>query len=191
VRHDDWRAFVADGLTFTYAEVGDADTALYRDVLERRYRRVERMNTLYGTGYAAFSAVPLPDTFPPAEPRLSDWVQFASLVVPLQRNAARFDVLVPVEAGLEQAEQQRRLDFVRRLVEREKPAHTEFEVKGYWALFRVGEARLGLDTLLDRGSRYLPLLLPGALGAVTVGRGHPWGVPDRFVAGRDRPGHPL
>jgi hypothetical protein len=100
-------------------------------------------------------------------------------------------VLVPIEAGTEVAAQADRIAFVERLVARERPAHTEFEVKPFWALFRVGEARLGLDTVLDRGSRFLPYLLPAELGAVYVGAGHPWDVPDRFVTGRDVPGRIL
>lgn len=186
-RAADWRAFLARSVAIPYAEIGAADLALYWTFLERRYRRIERLRERYGTTWTAFAEVPLPTSFPSTDPQFTDWVQFASLVVPIDRNASRFDVLVPVEARTEQAAQLERLAFVRRLVEREKPAHTEFEVKPYWALFRVGEARVGLDTLLDQGSRFVPLLLPGALGEVTAGRSHPWGVPDRFVIGRDDP----
>jgi hypothetical protein len=64
---------------------------------------------------------------------------------------------------------ERRLQLARRIVELEKPAHTVFDVRFYWALNRIGEARLGLDTLLDAGSR-APQLLPDAvLGRVYLG----------------------
>jgi hypothetical protein len=39
-----------------------------------------------------------------------------------------------------------------------------FDVKFYWAMFRVGAARLGFDTLLDVGSRAPELLSPMVLG---------------------------
>ena len=40
------------------------------------------------------------------------------------------------------------------IVDIEKPAHTDFEVKPYWALFQVGTARLWFDTVIGEGSRY-------------------------------------
>jgi hypothetical protein len=183
--------FVRDELPFTYAEVFSDDASLYRAFLERRYRQIDRLNTRYGTAYSSFTMITLPaeDDFPSRAERLQDWIQFVSLVVPLERSAARFDVLVPIEAGTSLSEQTRRMDFVRRLVKQEKPAHTEFEVKPYWALFRVGEARLGYDTLLDQGSRYTAMLLgQGALAGSFAGRRHPWTVSDRLVTGRDQPG---
>src|SRR5205807_200869 len=55
--------------------------------------------------------------------------------------AHRFVVLVP--EALPAAESA----MVSRIVNLEKPAHTVFEVRRYWEGFRVGEARLGVDTL--------------------------------------------
>jgi hypothetical protein len=51
----------------------------------------------------------------------------------------------------------------------EKPAHTSYEIKFYWAFFRVGDARLGEDTVLDSGSRAPQLLLPAVLGDTYTG----------------------
>ena len=48
----------------------------------------------------------------------------------------------------------------------EKPAHTLFDIRFYWAMNRVGEARLGLDSQLGPSSR-APALLP----AMVLGRG--------------------
>ena len=39
-----------------------------------------------------------------------------------------------------------------------------FDVKFYWAMFRVGAARLNYDTVLDTGSRAPELLSPAVLG---------------------------
>ena len=89
----------------------------------------------------------------------------------MERTAHRFSVLLPVTTVTEDPfEMERRLQLARRIVELEKPAHTVFDVRFYWALNRIGEARLGIDTLLDVGSR-APQLLPDAvLGRAYVGR---------------------
>jgi phage tail-like protein len=189
-RYQDWKLFVRNELGFTYAEVAPEDVKVYRAFLEQRYAQVTRLNERHETAYSSFDQIELPaeNAFPSHPVRLYDWIQFVSLVLPLERHASRFDVLVPVQAGTRMSDQTQRMEFVRLLVDREKPAHTEFDVKPYWALFRVGEARLGLDTLLDQGSRYTALLLGQAhLAGAYVERGHPWNVPDRFVTGREQP----
>lgn len=192
--HGPWRRFTTARLGFPYAEVTAADADLYRAFLRRRYGQISRLNAAYrDQTLADFAAVTLPtDTFPPNGAPLADWVQFASLVVPMQRQAHRFTVLVPTDPQQPPEAQQQRLDLAKRIVEAEKPAHTDFEVKPYWALFRVGTARLGFDTLLDLGSRYTALLLgQGALAGGTLDAEPPWTVSDRLVTGRDRPGTAL
>ncbi len=187
IQLDEWRLFVGARLDKGYAEISSSDVSLYREFLQRRYRHLGRLNDRYGTSYADFDDIELPVNFPTTDPALTDWMQFATVVVPIDRRAAQFEVHVPIDADMEAAAQAERLTFVQRLVEKEKPAHTEFEVKPYWALFRVGHARVGLDTIVDRGSRFHPLLLPGALGAVTLGGNNPWNVRSRFVTDRDAP----
>ena len=54
----------------------------------------------------------------------------------------------------------------------EKPAHATFEIKFYWAFFRVGDARLAEDTVLDHGSRAPQLLHPVELGDSYAGSGY-------------------
>jgi hypothetical protein len=63
-----------------------------------------------------------------------------------------------------------------------------FTISEYWALCRVGEARVGFDTLVDRGCRTFPMVL----GERPLGISHaPWVPPagrtDRFLTGVDRP----
>jgi hypothetical protein len=80
----------------------------------------------------------------------------------------------------------KRLAKVEEIVRHEKPAHTDFDIKFYWALFQVGGARLGLDTILGESSRYVALVLGvNYLGQSYLEGSHPWDVTDRTVLGRD------
>lgn len=190
-----WRNFLRTGLGFRYTAVDRADQRLWQEFLARRYRRVEELNRAWGLApgqYASFAKVELPQEMPTGK-ALEDWVQFVSTYLPAVRAAHRFTVLVPTAAVYGRTEGRApSLDLVRRIVALEKPAHTEFEVREYWALFRVGEARLGLDTLLDTGSRLTPAVLgQGVLAGSYLSAPHPWNVPDRLVAGRDRAGERL
>lgn len=97
--------------------------------------------------------------------------------------AHRFTVLLPHDLTAEQRA------MVERIVDLEKPAHTAFELKQYWALFRVGEARLGLDTALGYGSRFEPAVLGETyLADGYLPPSYPFDVPDRMVVARDRLG---
>jgi hypothetical protein len=79
--------------------------------------------------------------------------------------------------------------MVQRIVNLEKPAHTAFDVRRYWDYFRVGEARLGTDTVLGEDSRFLPILLgQGYLAEGYLSPDYPGDVPDRIVVDRDRLG---
>jgi phage tail-like protein len=62
-------------------------------------------------------------------------------------RAHRFTVMIPNQVD------EQTLGLVERIVELEKPAHTAFAIKLYWKAFRVGEVRLGLETVLGPGSR--------------------------------------
>ena len=193
---EDWLAFTRAGIGFTYAPVSERDTPRWREFLARRYRRVGALGRAHGLAGrrapGSFDGVRLPaeDDFPEGGRRLADWIQFVSLALPVRSNAHRFSVLVPVYPGEGRAEAERRRARVAGVVERERPAHTVFDTALFWALFQVGTARLGLDTVLGRGSRFVALRLgsdsdAGALGAAYLAPSHPWNVPERRVIGRD------
>jgi phage tail-like protein len=196
-RRTDWRLFVRRVIDGPYAaidagtvrgesgETADAVTRRFRAFLERRYSTLDQLPTALREGAARFEDVQLPRELPSGK-ALRDWMQFVGTALPVHRAAHRFRVLVPVDTDADGAPQRQRLDVARRVIEMHKPAHTAFEVRPYWAAFRVGTVRTGLDTVLGRGSRYAPLLVgEGALAEKTVGAAHPENVPDRRVVGRD------
>src|SRR5882724_7206196 len=184
----DWTDFVLDPKPVRTP----VDRLLWQDFLARRYRRIKALNQAYGTKWASFETVALPDELPNDGGPLQDWFQFEAVVMLMQRTAHRFTVLLPVPASLafDPNEHQRRLDLSRRIIELEKPAHTVFDVKFYWAMFRVGEARLQLDTIIDQGSRAPQLMPQLILGQGFVGESYlappvPEDANDRYILGRD------
>lgn len=187
----DWTRFLREGLGFTYA-VPDAagDLANWRDFLARRYGQPGDLSRAWGLqrgqGYTSFQAVPYPAALPEQGTALADWITFVSTVVPMRRGAHRFTVLVPVGPGEDREKQRQRRELARRIALLEKPAHTIVETRLYWAAFRVGEARLGRDTLLGQGSRFTALVLDrGELAGSYLGWTEPWNVRGRLVVGRD------
>ena len=189
----DWVRFLRAELGFTYAPVNGAAAPAYRDFLARRYGDVASLNRAYDLttsgGYASFEQVTLPATLPTGGPRLRDWVQFASVLMPTVERAHRFTVLVATSVESDPADRGLLVDRVRRVVEQEKPAHTAFEVGEFWSAFRVGEARVGFDSIVDRGSRLRPVVLDASyLAGSYLEHAHPWNVAKRLVAGRDRVG---
>ena len=97
--------------------------------------------------------------------------------------AHKFSVLVPEALTAEEAL------MVERVAGLEKPAHTLFDVRRYWDAFRVGEARLGIDTLLGESSRFELIVLGGNyLAEGYLHPPHPLDVEDRLVSDRDHVG---
>jgi len=184
-----WRAFSREVLNFV-PSAGVSDLPAWQAFLSRRYRAARALNPVYGA--AAGGDVSLPDRLPPDGNALRDWFDFESTVMTVRRSAHRFSVLLPLPRSQDNTETFRRtrLDLVRRVVELEKPAHTVFDVKFYWALFRLGAARLGDDTLVYRGGREADLQPPLRLGQGYLAEsylepGHPQNVDARFIVGRD------
>jgi phage tail-like protein len=192
-----WRQFARDVLGFVPSATS-ADERAWQAYLARRYTTATALGIAYGV-VASSLELPLPDRLPADGAPLDDWYQFESIVMQMRRTANRFSVLLPVPPGSDTDERRlERLALVQRVVDLEKPAHTVFDVKYYWALFRVGDARIGEDTLLDRGGRSPDLLPPLTLGRSHLAEsllaaGHPQNAGDRVIVGRDAiaRSHPL
>jgi hypothetical protein len=173
-----WRAFALDVLGFVPS--GGADVDAWRDFLRHRYLRSDALPAAYGAG-ADLSSLSYPASLPPDGAPLVDWYQFEAVVLPTRRAAHRFTVLLPVPPGDDERMDDRTPDERRGIAERvvnlQKPAHTRFEIRFFWAAFRVGESRLGRDTLIDLGSRSPNLMREAVLGRDHVGEsylgGHP------------------
>jgi phage tail-like protein len=166
-RQQDWQQFLRDDAA-AQPQAGRLRW-LWQQFLQRRYQRCGPLNVQWRSGWQSFEQLIVPESLPPEGAALNDYFQFHSTVLAMQQLAHQFRVLIPTPLDSDASQLQRRLDVARRVVELAKPAHTDFDVAYYWALFRVGEARLGLDTLVDRGARALQL--PMLLGQQHVGEG--------------------
>jgi phage tail-like protein len=124
----------------------------------------------YGLDPAPLDDTVLPDELPADGAPLRDWFQFHAVLLPMRRAAHAFTVLLPVPVGeTETVDHEARRALATRVVSLQKPAHTVFDVKFFWSAFRVGEARLGVDTVIDLGSRSPALLAPLRLGRGYLG----------------------
>jgi phage tail-like protein len=189
-----WQSFARTALGFI-PRANSSDLARWQDFLAGRYGAISALNAAYGLSgssqYSSFSLVPLPAALPADGSRLLDWYEFEGIILPMGDSAHRFTVMLPAPVQLTAAQRQERLDIAQRVIDLEKPAHTTFRLKFYWAMFRVGEARLGEDTLIDLGSRAPDLMPPFVLGRNYLSEGylapgHPQNVDDRLVLNRDR-----
>jgi phage tail-like protein len=144
----------------------------WQEYLARRYRRIAALNLAWNSSWIGFGDVAMPGELPAGERALADWYRFESVVLAITAAAHRFTVLLPAPAKRDAIEFQQRRELATRIANWEKPAHTVFDVKFYWAMFRVGGARLGFDTLLDVGSRAPDLLSPMVLGQGYLAEGY-------------------
>ncbi len=182
-----WRQAMAQALGFVPA-TGPAEQALWRRFLADRYRRTSALEAAHGTAAVAFSDIVLPDRLPQTAAAQGDWLQFQGVLLAMAARAHRFSVLIPLRPG--DATDASALDRLRslatRIVDLEKPAHTVFDIRFFFAMNRLGEARLGLDTRLGQGSRAAELLPAAVLGRAYAGQSFigPDGPPD--ASGRRR-----
>ena len=193
-----WRSFARSVLGFIPSSDPGKDQASWQKFLSNRHNTITALNTAYGllvsNQYISFDQIPLPVDLPRDGAQLMDWYEFEAAVLPMQRRAHRFVVLLPASSQLSEQQRRERLDIAKRVINLEKPAHTTFGLKFYWDMFRVGEARLGEDTLIDVGSRAPDLMPPFVLGHDYLSQGylapgHPQNVRDRMVLNRDRLGN--
>lgn len=146
------------------------------EFLSRRYAGPAALAAAWGLSTAPpdFSGVPVPSALPSDGAALVDWFQFQSVVIPMGLKAHKFTVLLPWPLhvtdtqGVELDNAQLR-DLATRIVDLQKPAHTTYTVKFFWAAFRIGDARLGDDTLLASGSRVPELVTQAVLGTDYLG----------------------
>jgi phage tail-like protein len=179
-----WRAFTAANLGFIPAATS-SNTGQWQEFLARRYRTVDTLSSRYGQSYETFADVGLPGRLPADGAALRDWYQFETIVLAMGRTAHRFTVLLPVPVGESAADTSsdaQRKALAQRIIDLQKPAHTAFDIRLYWAAFRLGQARLGEGTAVGLGSRSPRLLRPLALGADYVGESYLAGPPpDRLT----------
>ena len=198
----DWQQFVANDLGFTYAAATNADEPAFESFLTSRYPTVAALNQAYQlTGNAALGSfadvqamlwgATLSAGLPSGGAFLQDWILFVSVALPAAQNAHRFTVVVPVQLQDSVATQTQRLNLAQRIAQNEKPAHTDFDVKLYWAAFCAGEARVGMETVVGPSSRFAAMVLDqNVLAASCLGYVVPWSVRGRLVAGRDQLSNP-
>lgn len=168
-----WASFTRATLGFVPS--ASPDTGAWHAFLARRYAATGALDTAYGLSgsarYEDWTAVPYPAEVPPDGAPLVDWFQFEAVVLPMRANAGRFTVLLPVPTTDEPnaLTNEERRELATRVVNQHKPAHTTFDVRFFWSAFRIGESRLGEDTLIDLGSRSPRLLEPAVLGSRYLG----------------------
>jgi phage tail-like protein len=177
-----WTDFAREALGFVPQPV---DPQLWRDFLTRRYPGAGGLSEYGILDDAQLQALLPPARLPDAEPQVRDWYQMQTVVLRTRATAHRFRILLPVSTDVRNLERAaaitdrlQKLALAERIVDLEKPAHTTFDVRFYWDAFRVGQARLGIDTLVDLGSRS-PLVLSSTvlnqavLGTTLLARSDP------------------
>lgn len=168
-----WARFTAAAFGFVPQPI---DPQTWRDFLVRRYAGQAGLRTNYGVATTADAqTLQPPSVLPDADAVLRDWYQVQAVVLRSRDTAHRFRVLLPVPIGTPApgtdvtGDRLAQLALATRIVQLEKPAHTVFDVRFYWDAFRLGEARLEIDTLVDLGSRSPLLLRPTVLDQAHLG----------------------
>jgi phage tail-like protein len=171
-----WETFSRDTLGFV-PRASSRDDPAWQDFLARRYRRPAALASAYGAPPAALNRwedLRLPILLPSGLRAIADWFHFERVILPMRALAHRFTVLLPVKPPEHPddheavSRNQVLAGLVKRIVELEKPAHTVFDVRFFWAVFRLGDARLGRDTIAELGTRGLGFR-PTVLGREHIG----------------------
>ncbi len=159
---DDWAAFV---------QLASQHRTSWQRLLRGRYRRLKPLNDAHGSDWQSFHEVALFDTDPATPSARADWLVFEQGLMTIDRTAHRFSVLLPVlpSDATDAATLDDRRKLASRIVALEKPAHAIFDIRFYFAVNRIGEARLGFDTAIGDGSRAAELLPPAILGKAYLG----------------------
>lgn len=154
-----------------FLKLASHNRTLWQRFLEGRYRRIKALNQAHGSNWKRFGEIALADTSLATLTARADWEVFEKELLPIDRTAHRFSVLLPVSAtdATDSETLKRREALARRIIDLEKPAHTIFDVRFYFAMNRIGEARLGYDTAIGAGSRAPELLPPAILGKAYIG----------------------
>jgi phage tail-like protein len=182
-----WQQFSQRRLGFV-PSITTANPTLWYNFLARRYQTIKAYNDAYLTNIHSFEDITLPTQLPRDGKPLLDWYQFESVVLSMRNTAHRFVVLLPVPrsetANIEKYQQ--RYALAKRIIIQEKPTQTQFDIRFYWTAFRVAEARLGEDSILDSGSRVPPLILgQNYIGESTLAANYPQTISDRQIVSRD------
>jgi phage tail-like protein len=174
---DDWAAFV---------QLASQHRTNWQRLLRGRYRRLKPLNDAHGSDWQTFDAVALFDGDPATDKARADWLVFEQALMTIDRTAHRFSVLLPVlpSDATDAATLDDRRKLASRIIALEKPAHTIFDIRFYFAVNRIGEARLGMDTAIGDGSRAPELLPPAILGKAYLGES--FAGPDGLPSSPDR-----
>ncbi len=155
-----------------YLRLPARDRDLWQRTLREQYRVIGRLNAAWTSNWLSFGEIPIPDHLPETPPAIRDWLNFEGQILPMDRAAHRFAVLLPRQRiDFSREEEIDAMRRARRIIALEKPAHTMFDVRFHWAMNRIGEARIGSDTHLGQGSRAPELVPPVILGAAYISTG--------------------
>jgi len=169
-----------------YLSLRNRNRDRWQSYLRQRYRSISALKTAHAASWDDFTQIPLPAYLPATEAAVQDWLLFEGQLYPRDIAAHRFSVLIPLTSVNANADElAAKMALAQRIVEIEKPAHTVFDVRLFWAMNRLGEARLGQDTLLGAGSRAPELIPPAIIGQAYLGSNFVGG-PQGRVAGRER-----
>jgi phage tail-like protein len=179
-------AMLNAGTWHEFAALISRNQQYWRQFLRGKYRQIGLLNRAWATKWSDFDQIALPDVLPETITAVEDWLMFEGQIIPMHSTAHRFSVLLPRrDTGFDQQREAQELALAKRIIALEKPAHTIFDVRFFWAMNRLGEARLGYDTQIGAGSRASQLIPPAILDRNVAGATFVGG-PQNGQSGRER-----